>query len=511
MTASPEASATVRARLERHQVLLLLILPAVWSWIVFAPAFFTDADSYLHVGVARRMLEDGWLRRFEWLPHTTLHDPYPDMYLGQHVLLMPLVAIFGPDLAMRLGVVLLSSAFAVSLHLVLRRRGVRWPAPWIVLGVLACPLALTYAVFLKGATTFLILLPWFVDAVWAGARRRTFLLAWLSVYIYVGATVLLPFAVVHLVVVRWWEGRWDWGCVVATVAGVVAGMIVNPFWPAHGGYVLAELRTIFERDPSLVPGEYRGNEWAMLTGPMLVQLAGAAMSAWGVVLVRQLGRAARVSPQAASGTIAALGLLGAGLLSGTKMVELFLVFSILTVPQLAERMRPWPRWLGPAAMAVAIATSVWSVDRLRGEMVSTPGLVRSADYQVMARWLDARTGPREMVVAPWDDMPGLFLFGGDQRYMAGFNVQFLRDHDRTRFEAYALLYRGVITDPEKAMVTFFDGARFLLVRRLAHLPGEPALTAGLARNPAFEELAAPTQAWRVFRRREVMPAPGTAP
>ena len=37
-----------------------------------------------------------------------------------------------------------------------------------------------------------MLLPWFVDAVWSGAWRRTFVLAWLSVYVYVGATVLVP-------------------------------------------------------------------------------------------------------------------------------------------------------------------------------------------------------------------------------------------------------------------------------------------------------------------------------
>lgn len=488
-------------RLERYQAALLLILPLVWCAIVFSPSFATDPDSFFHVGVARRMLEDGWLRTFDALPYSTLHDPYPDMYLAQHVVLMPLVALFGPHDALRVGVVLLSSGFAVSLYLVLRRRGVRWPAPWIVLALLACPLALTYAVFLKGATSFFILLPWFIDAVWAGARRRTFVLAWLSVYVYVGATVLLPFAIVHLLAVRWLEQRWDAGCVVATIAGVIAGMIVHPCWPAHWGYVAAELATIFERDPTLVPGEYRGLEWAIVDGLQLVQMAGVALAAWAVILVRQLGRASAMTAPAVSGTVAALGLLGAGLLSGTKMVQIFLVISILTVPQLAELMRPWPRLARAGAVVLAIAAALWSIDRFRDELADTPGLVRPRDYQVMASWLDERTGPREMVVAPWDDMPGLFLFGGDQRYMAGVNVQFLRDHDRRRFEAYALFYRGVINDPEKTMEMFFDGARFVLVRRVPHFPGEPALTAGLAANPAFEELAGPTPAWRVFRRR----------
>jgi len=486
--------------LERYQLALLAVLIAVWSSMVLTDRFFTDSDSYFHVGVARRMLEDGWLRRFEWLPYTTLHDPYPDMYLGQHVVLIPFVALFGVELGLRVAILTLSSAFVVSLHLVLRRRGMRWPMPWIVLAILACPIALTYAVFLKGASTFFVLLPWFVDAIWAGKARRTFVLSWLSVYVYVGATVLVPFAIVHLVVVRWWHGRWDWQCLAATLAGLVAGMVINPLWPAHWSYVYAELLSIFARDATMVPGEYRGAEWAALTGSMLVRIAGAAMLAWFVVLMRQLARAERVPAEAASGAIAALGLLGAGLLSGTKMIELFVIFSILTVPQLVAAMRPWPRWFAASALAAMVLVAVWSGNDLRTQMAS-PGLARPADYQSMARWLGERTGRREMVVAPWDDMPGLFAFGGDQRYVAGLNMQFLHDQDRLRFEAFAFLYRGAISDPEATLVQFFDSARFILVRRIPHLAGEPMLTDRLSKNPAFEELAAPTPMWRVFRRR----------
>jgi len=487
-------------RVARYQAALLVVLPVVCAIIVAAPGYFTDADSYYHLGVARRLLEHGWLRRFPWLPYTTLADPFPDPHFGQHVVLAPLVALFGPAAALRIAPVVLSSAFAASVYAVLRRHGVRWPAPWIVLGVLACPLAVSYATFIKGASTFLILVPWFVDAVWRGARRRTFVLAWLSVYLYVGATVLVPFAIVHLLAVRWIERRWDAGCVVATLAGLVAGMIVNPFWPAQWGHVLGELHTIFSRDPDLVPGEYRGAEWAILGTDTLVRIAGPALIAWAAVLVRQLGRAAPVSTPAVSGAVAALGLLAGGMMSGSKLIELFVVFSLLAVPMLAEQMRPWRRAVAAAAGALALVAVALSL-QLRRDMLASPGPDRPAELAAMARWLDERTTPGEIVVAPWDDMPGLFLFGRDERYVAGVNVQFLHDADPVRFQAYALLYRGAIADPEATLATLFDGARFVLVHRAPHLPGELALATGLAANPAFEELASPAQLWRVFRRR----------
>lgn len=487
------------ARIERSQIALLLVLPIAWGAIVFSSSFSTDADSYYHVGVARRMIEHGWLRELPWLPHTTLADPYPNTAFGQHLILAPLVAVFGVDLALRLGTVMFASAFALSVYLVLRRRGVRWPAPWIVIGLLGCPLALSYSTFLKGAASFLVLLPWFVDAIWAGAHRRAFVLSAVSVYVYVGATVLVPFVLVHVVVVRWREDRWTFAPLVGTLGGIAAGMIANPLWPAHWTYVAAELQTIFTRHPALIPGEYRGAEWAILTTDMLVRLAAPALAAWAIIVVRRLSSAPAASVAATSGAIAALGLLVGGLFSGSKLVELFIVFSLLSLPMLAEQLA-WPRAVVASAAALGLLSVVYSLV-LRADMLASPALTRPRDYAAMASWLDARTVDREMIVAPWDDMPGLFMYGKDQRYMAGYNVQFLKDHDETRFNAYALFYRGMISDPQETMIQFFDGARLVLVRRQARSPGDAALASHLAENTAFEELASPNAIWRVWRRR----------
>lgn len=487
-------------KLERTQIALLLVLPIAWACVVFAPSFSTDADSYFHVGVARRMVEQGWLREFPWLPHTTLADPFPNTTWGQHAILAPLVALFGPLTAMRVGIVLLSSAFALGTYLVLRRHGARWPAPWIVVLLLACPLAVSYGTFLKGASTFFVLLPWFVDAIWRGSTRRTLIFAWLSVYVYVGATVLVPFALVHVLVVRWLDGRWRWAPLLATLGGLVGGMLVNPLWPAHWGYVAAELGTIFARDPNLVPGEFRGAEWAILPTDMLVQLAGAALLAWGVVIVRRFGTGERASTIATSAAVAAFGLLAGGLFSGTKLVELFVIFSLFALPLLAQALA-WRRWMIGAGALVGAALVALSLVQ-RAELVESPVLTRPRDYEAMAAWLDLRTSPNEMVVVPWDDMPGLFMYeDNDERFVAGYNVQFLRDEDPLRFQAYVLFYRGQISDPQQTMIQFFDGAHLVLDRREPRFAGEAALAASLAKNPAFEELASPNATWRVWRRR----------
>lgn len=483
----------------RYEPLLLLLVPAAVALVVFAGNYATDPDSYFHLGCARRIFTGGCLRSLPELPYTTLADPFPNFYLGQHLLLAPLASLLPATLALQVAAVALSSGLALSLFLVLRRHGVARPAPWIALGLLAIPQTFVYAIYVKGAATFLVLLVWFVDAVWAGRTRRVLLLAWISVYVYLGATVLVPFVAVHVAVTGATSGRWPWRLLAATALGLLGGLIVNPGWPAHWMHLIAELRTIIEQDPRLVPGDLRGAEWAPLAASQLISLAGAALGAWAIIFVRRMSRAEPVAATAIGGAVAALGLLGAAMFAGTKMLELFAVFSLLAVPIAAGSVR-WPRWTGPAAAAVGLLLAGRTMVRITSEM-DRPGLTHPADYRQLGQWLDARVDPGEIVVVPWYDMPGVFDYADRPRYVAGWNVQFLLDGDERRFNGYYLLFEGQVADPEKLLPALFEGARYLILPRQPRTPGEAVLLEQIGKNRGFEEVAGPVPVWRVFRVR----------
>lgn len=478
------------------ELLLLALVPAAIAWIVFAPGYGPDPDAGFHLGCARLYATEGWIGSFPWLPFTALAENFPNVYLGQHLLLAPLARVLEPGAAVLAGTFLLGTAQALSLWLVLRKWGVRWAAAWTVLGLCASSYSVAYLTSLKGGSTFYVLLPWFADALWSRSVRRTFLLAWLSVYVYVGATILVPMALVLVVALGLWERRWPFALVAATLGGILAGMVVNPFWPDHWEHTARELGSVFLRTVPEIEA-IRGGEWMQLEGKRIAAIAGAPLAAWLACLVLHLARGERAPAGAAAGATVALGLFAGGLFGGAKMLFLFLLLSALFLPLLARELVV-PRWLLGLALALGVANAAWSVHTRRAQ---SSGFPVPAEYRAMGELLARSSEPDELVLSAWDDFCGLFLFDRHNRYVAGFNVEFLHRTDPQRFRAYYLLYEGEVKEPAKTMAKHFPGARFVLVRRVPRRPGEATLAQTLATDLAFDELDSPAETWRLFRLR----------
>ena len=481
----------------------LALVPLVVAWIVLSSGYSPDPDAGFHLGCARLYASEGWIGSFPWLPFTALAEGFPNVYLGQHLLLAPVARLLEPESAVLVSTLLLGTALAVSLWLVLRKWGVRWASLWVVLGCFSSSYFVAYLTSLKGGSTFYVLLPWFADALWSRAPRRVFALAWLSVYVYVGATILVPMALVLVLALGLWERRWPWSLVLATLGGLACGLVVNPFWPHHWEHTARELGSVFLRTVPEIEA-IRGGEWMQLEGKRIASLAGAPLAAWLAFLVLHLARGTPAPAGAAAGAIVALGLFAGGLFGGAKIFFLFLLLSALFLPLLARELVV-PRWLAAAGLLLALANAAWSARERHAQRGSFPLL---SEYRAMAQVLERETAEGELVLASWDDFCGLFLFDRKDRYVAGFNVEFLHRTDPQRFRAYYLLYEGEVKEPAKALAKHFEGARFVLVRRQPRRPGEETLAHTLATDLAFDELDSPARTWRLFRLRSPARAPG---
>jgi len=482
------------------ELLVLAVVPAVLVWLVFTPGYTPDPDAGFHVGCARLYATQGWISEFPWLGHTALGPHFPNVYLLQHLLLAPIAGLLDPEPAVLLSTVLLGTALAVSLWLVLRRWQVRHAALWTVLGLFASQYSVVYLSSLKGGSTFYVLLPWFADAVWSRAPRRTFLLAWLSVYVYVGASILVPMVVVLVVAHGVWERQWPWRLVVATLGGILCGMVVNPFWPDHWSHTAHELGSVFLRTVPEIEA-LRGAEWMSIHGRLIAELAGPMLVAWLACLVLHLRTGTRARAGAAAGAAVALGLFGGSLLGGPKILYLFLLTSAIFLPLLAREL-PWPRWSVAGILVLALANAAWNVRFRYHERDSFPPM---SEYRLLAQLLERETAEGELVLTPWDDFCGLFLFDQRNTYAAGFNVEFLHRTDPQRFRAYASLYEGEVEQIAKTVERRFPGTRVVVARRLPRRPGEQTLLQRLSKDQI--EFVSPAKTWRVFRLRDAGPAP----
>lgn len=487
--------ASAAPRTNRLELWLLIAVPAVLAGLVFAPGFSPDPDAGYHVGCARLYGTQGWISGFPWLGYTALGPRFPNVHLLQHLLLAPIALLLDPIAALGTSMVFLSTLLALSVYLVLRRWGVPWAAAWTVLGLFGSEYLVVCHTSLRGGSAFSILLVWFIAAVWSRSVRWTFVLAWLSVYTYVGATILLPVALVFLVVHGLWERSWPWRLVAATVLGILCGMVVNPFWPDHWYHTTRELLSVFEPVTSPL---LRGGEWLPIDSKLLAELAGPFLAAWFVLVVVQLSRRERVSARAAAGLVVSFGLFGVALLSGAKMLYLFLLASALFVPLFARELSPWPGWMAHAAVLFGLAVGGWNV---RFRYHNRERFPPARDYRTLAELLERETAENEVVLAPWDDFGGLFLFDRRNRYVAGLNMEFLRRTDLKRYDAYCFLYAGQVEQPERVLQAQFD-ARVIIVRRAPRGPSDQMLVNRLEKNEAFEELEVRSPSFRVFRLRE---------
>jgi hypothetical protein len=498
------------ARLERWSPLLLLALPVAWALAVFTTGFHPDIDGYFHVACADLYAHHGWIGSFPWMPQTVLGEHWNDVHLLMHLLTAPLLWLFPAVFALKLAGVLWSSAVAASAWLVLRRAGVRWAAVWVTVGFLASPLFVTLSLSPRGASAFYVILLWYLDALRTGAWKRALALAWLSVYAYVGAPILLPLALVFLVVRRRWDGDWTWRPLAATLAGLLAGMIVNPYWPAHWIHVYEELANAFVRPAFLDPGGFFGAEWLSLMGRDVLRFSGVFVAAWFVVIVGRLREDRRLSAGAVAGLVASLGLLGASLLAA-KFFYLFFLLSVVALPLVVAEGRAWSRPLVLLLVAAGLAVGATNVSISAADMsqATKPG---PDDYRAISQFLAEKTPDDMTVVAPWNDFPGLFFFNRENRYVVGLNTNFLLRQNEKRFVAYYMLYSGRVTDPENLVPDFFDGSRVLLVRKADATSGEKKLFRQLKVNKhVLEVVPSPSPAWAVFVIKERSKPAATAP
>src|SRR5215510_8180176 len=252
-----------------------VVILAVMGCIEVGGPAILDNDGYYHIRCAT-MLRDNWPHQpaFKALPLTTLNEQdYVDHHYLFHILLIPFT--FG-DLRVgaKLAAVIYSSIGILSMFALLVAFRVRlrwlWLAPLIAssepfLYRFAMTRAPALSLALLGLGTYLIL------------KRKLILigvLAFAFVWFYSLFPLLLAFTLAQAVAVYMSERRIDLWPVLACALGIVAGLIINPYFP-HNLILLRE--HLFMKAGSGYSVDV-GVEWYPYETLDFIQLCGVALA-----------------------------------------------------------------------------------------------------------------------------------------------------------------------------------------------------------------------------------------
>ncbi len=439
---SPPRSARGRSALENAGGLALILV--VMGWIQFGGPAILDNDGYYHIRWAA-MLRENWpyLPAFKALPLTTLNaQNYVDHHYLFHVLLIPFT--FG-DLRVgaKLAAVVFSSLGIASLFALLVAYRVRyrwlWLAPLVAgsehfLYRMSMTRAPALSLALLGVGTYLIL------------KRKHVWLALLSfvfVWSYSLFPLMLAFAAAYSITVYLSERRIDlWG-VLASAVGIVAGLVINPYFPKN-------LSLFREHVLMKYAGTYPvdvGVEWYPYEAWAMLGISAVAFVVYFVGLLAFEYRERERDLKPLFFLIVSFVLLLMAFKS-RRFIEYWPPFAVLfaafTIGPKLERVnlawlaRTRDRAIAAIAAAVlALAAILWMGGCLWHAREDVKSETDPFAYRGASEWIATNTPPGSMIFnTDWDDFPMLFYYSPNNTYVVGLDPTYLYDRDSELWKLY---------------------------------------------------------------------------
>ncbi|MFA6604038.1 MAG: hypothetical protein WCT10_04355 [Patescibacteria group bacterium] len=495
--------------------LFFAVALAVNSFVLWQRSF-ADPDSFYHLKMALLLKERGFVADFPWLPFTTLAHAYADHHFLYHWAMVPFIAVFGPFVGAKASAVFFASAALTAFYRLLRV--CRAAAPLFFAALLATSGTFLFRFDLVKATAPSLLILFLALAAWRERKPRLlFLLAWVYVWTHGGWPLLLVAAAAlatgEFLSGSIFDGRtgiaWHGLSLrrpsrdiilnlAAIASGLVAGVLVNPYFPRNLQFYweqIFQIAIVGFRDRIGV-----GSEWYAYPFLELFRAAGTVFVMAGVCLTivayvvlhrRQIkilsGAADPNERRNAALVFAAVLLTGLFLLltlRSRRHVEYFVPFAFLAEALVLgtlwrwfdwQPLRTWIRtgsrslvvWFVRLALlyfavffAFTMVRGVLGVRKLYEKGYSW------TRYQRAAEWLQtAAVGGEVVFHSDWDDFPMLFLFNDRQVYVNGLDPTFLYRQDPQLHDEYVEITTGRMASGAAAAIRRDFNARFVMIEK----------------------------------------------
>jgi hypothetical protein len=425
--------------------------------------------------MAYLMRQEGLTPEFNALPLTTLNQAdYYDHHLLYHGYLALFAAVDpaadgGNSLTLggKIASILLPSFAFLAIWWLLRTQRVPGAAWWAI-GLFVVSEAFLYRMAMpraqSGSLLILVLgLHWLLQ----GRYRLLLPLGFFYVWFYNAFPLLLIIAGVYVGATLLLERKLEWEALAYPAAGIVLGVIINPYFPQNVEFILSHIL------PKVGESEIRvGNEWSPYQTWTLVQNSGLALAAVVLGTLALGWRSERIDRAALVGLGLAV-MFGYMLFQSRRFVEYFPPFALIflalcAAPLLREwfarlarlaglqRIRPMVISFIPLLIALLLVYPLYVTIRDARALVSDS---KSADlYAGATLWLHENTPPGSMIFqTDWDDFTRLFFYHDDARYTAGLDPTFLQLQEPELYEQWVEITQGRVERPSQLIREQFGG------------------------------------------------------
>ena len=439
------------------------------------------------------------------MPFTTLANSFADQHFLYHLALIPFIKLFGPLPGMKFATAVMAAFAIAALAWSLRYMGIRYAAAFALAAGIMNPLAFRIGLSKASALGVAFLIVGLALAL----KQRTWplaVVAFFYVWTHGSWPALVGLGTVVILVMSWPEKgdrpliilKKGLSPLVALWSGAIAGIIINPFFPQN-------LRFYWEQIVQIAVINYQskigvGAEWYPYLPlrlasdlPLLCLMALGAVIIFPIVITRSSANGRREPLRLAVALSLCAGAFLVLTLRSQRHVEYFVPLAVAAVAAWFSEFRiaNFKTLLRQNAIAATLAAAVafsfiavYAGDGLARAKKDLAGNYSFTLYEKAADYLKTHAAPDEIVVnADWDDMPPLFYWDDQNRYIMGLDPTFMYRANPKRYWDYVNFTLGKTNDPAGVMAEL--DSRYILADRVHH-----ELDAMLARSSRFTRVYA---------------------
>jgi hypothetical protein len=426
---------------------LLGFFIALFAFVQFGTPHLADNDGYYHMRMGQLVRSQGLQVDFPWLPLTILK---PDAFYDHHLLYHVYLALFVGDrqpehmiFGAKIASMVMPALACLTIWWLLYALRIPWATLWSI-GLFAISDAFLYRMSMPRAqsASLLVLM---LGLHWLLQRRYVLLLpiGFFYVWLYNAFPLLLLVAGVYMVATLLTERRFAWRALAYPLAGVVLGLMINPYFPANIIFIVEHLVPKISQPATSV-----GSEWYPYSTWALVQNTGVALALWLVGVLALGWRGERIDRPTMTTLLLSI-VFGLLLFKARRFVEYFppfaLIFAALSSAALlrawstTRQQSRWATFLFIGALAAPLGATLGAARITMAQ--SQP----AATYRAAAEWLGTHTPPGSLIFqADWDDFPRLFFYNQSNRYIIGLDPTFMQRYDATLYEEWVAMTQGKV-------------------------------------------------------------------